>query len=182
MTYYGARELVDSFRTVRSNTITMAEEIPAEKYDVRMTPDTRSVAELLSHIAVTTFRRHRAHAVDHLTTMVGVDFPALVRQQQEEEKKLQTKPQILEALRKSGDLWAAYLESVSEQTLAERITYPEGMTPPSKSRFELLLALKEHEMHHRAQLAMLQRLIGVVPHLTRRFEEMMAKTAGAGAR
>ena len=32
MTYYGAKELARSFRTVRNNTIKIAEEIPEEKY------------------------------------------------------------------------------------------------------------------------------------------------------
>jgi uncharacterized damage-inducible protein DinB len=37
----------------------------------------------------------------------------------------------------------------------------------SKSRFEMLLGTKEHEMHHRAQLTVIERLLGIVPHLTR---------------
>jgi uncharacterized damage-inducible protein DinB len=32
----------------------------------------------------------------------------------------------------------------------------------------MLLGTKEHEMHHRAQLTVIERLLGVVPHLTRR--------------
>ena len=35
MTYYGAKELAQSFRTVRNNTIKIAEEIPEEKYSFR---------------------------------------------------------------------------------------------------------------------------------------------------
>ncbi len=30
MTYYGAKHMADSFRTVRKNTVTLAEEIPAD--------------------------------------------------------------------------------------------------------------------------------------------------------
>jgi len=33
--------------------------------------------------------------------------------------------------------------------------------------FEVLLGAKEHEMHHRAQLTVIERLLGIVPHLTR---------------
>jgi uncharacterized damage-inducible protein DinB len=51
--------------------------------------------------------------------------------------------------------------------LAERVVF----TPPSqasdKTRFEMLLGVKEHEMHHRAQLMLIERMVGVVPHLTR---------------
>jgi uncharacterized damage-inducible protein DinB len=33
--------------------------------------------------------------------------------------------------------------------------------------------VKEHEMHHRGQLMLIQRLLGIVPHLTRRREARM---------
>jgi uncharacterized damage-inducible protein DinB len=54
-----------------------------------------------------------------------------------------------------------------------------GMQPPAKSRFEMLLGAKEHEMHHRAQLMTLQRMIGQVPHLTRQMQERMAAMMAA---
>ena len=43
----------------------------------------------------------------------------------------------------------------------------------------MLLAPKEHEMHHRAQLMMIQRMLGITPHLTR---DMMARMDAARAR
>jgi uncharacterized damage-inducible protein DinB len=39
----------------------------------------------------------------------------------------------------------------------------------------MLLSAKEHEMHHRGQLMMLERMVGVVPHLTRLMQERMAR-------
>ena len=36
---------------------------------------------------------------------------------------------------------------------------PPGATPASKSRFEMLLSVKEHEMHHRGQLMVAQRVL-----------------------
>jgi uncharacterized damage-inducible protein DinB len=50
---------------------------------------------------------------------------------------------------------------------------PAGMGA-AKSRFEMLLGVKEHEMHHRGQLMVIERLIGVVPHLTKQMQERMA--------
>ncbi len=78
-------------------------------------------------------------------------------------------------LKTEGDKFAAFLESVPEPFLAEQVTMPPGMTPPAKSRFEMLLAPKEHEMHHRGQLMTMQRMIGQVPHLTRQMQERMAQ-------
>jgi uncharacterized damage-inducible protein DinB len=48
-----------------------------------------------------------------------------------------------------------------------------GMGTP-KSRFEMLLGPKEHEMHHRAQLMVVERMLGITPHLTREGEARRA--------
>ena len=53
-----------------------------------------------------------------------------------------------------------------------------GVQPPFKSRFEMLLGAKEHEMHHRGQLMLIERIIGIVPHLTR---ERQARVAAVPA-
>ena len=45
MNYYGAKDLADSFRTVRKNTLTIASEIPESNYAFKTTPETRSVAQ-----------------------------------------------------------------------------------------------------------------------------------------
>jgi uncharacterized damage-inducible protein DinB len=89
---------------------------------------------------------------------------------------LTTKAKILDALRTEGDKFAAFLESFPDEALAERVKYPEGMQPPDKSRFEMLLAAKEHEMHHRGQLMVIERLLGIVPHLTREMQARMQQT------
>jgi len=71
------------------------------------------------------------------------------------------------------------LEGLSEGFLAESVTMPAGFGAAAKSRFEMLLSVKEHEMHHRAQLMLIERLIGIVPHLTRQMQEHMARTMPA---
>ena len=57
------------------------------------------------------------------------------------------------------------------------VSFPPPVQPASKTRFEMLLGVKEHEMHHRGQLMLLQRLIGQVPHLTRAREQMRAQAS-----
>ena len=53
---------------------------------------------------------------------------------------------------------------------------PQGSQPAHKTRLEMLLGAKEHEMHHRAQLMVIQRLLGIVPHLTRNRQESTGET------
>jgi uncharacterized damage-inducible protein DinB len=52
MTYYGGKELAAAFRTVRKNTIQIAEDIPDNKYDFKAAPDARSIAQTLVHMAM----------------------------------------------------------------------------------------------------------------------------------
>jgi uncharacterized damage-inducible protein DinB len=54
---------------------------------------------------------------------------------------------------------------------------PAGATPAARTRFDMILSVKEHEMHHRAQLMLIERLVGIVPHLTRRMQERMNAAA-----
>jgi uncharacterized damage-inducible protein DinB len=173
--YYGGKELATSFRTVRKNTITIAEEIPEEKYGFRATADTRTVAEMLVHIAVSFRIQHKVHAVEQRTTLAGVDFPGLFREIQAEERQPRTKAQILELLRNNGESWAAWLDGLTDEFLAETVSIPMGPSPTSKSRFEMLLSVKEHEMHHRSQLMLIERLIGITPHLTRQMQARIAE-------
>ena len=41
----------------------------------------------------------------------------------------------------------------------------------------MLLGVKEHEMHHRGQLMLIERMLGIVPHLTRKREATAAARA-----
>lgn len=172
-------ELAASFRTVRNNTIKIAEEIPEDQYDFRPAPDTRTVAQTLVHIAAGVRLQQLVHFVEKRSTLVGLDFFALMGTILAEEKKPRTKAEILELLKTEGEKYATQLEGCTEEFLGESVQYPEGMMPPSKSRFEMLMAPKEHEMHHRAQLMIAQRMIGITPHLTRQMQERIAQMEAA---
>jgi uncharacterized damage-inducible protein DinB len=172
MTYYGAKELAESLRTVRKNTIQIAEEIPEAQYDFKATPESRSVGELLAHIALGYRFQQEVHATEHRTTLAGIDFPALMKRLGEEASRPRTKAEVIDMLRREGDAWASWLEARSDDFLGERVEFP-GEPPTSKSRFEMLLSTKEHEMHHRGQLMLIERLLGIVPHLTRERQARM---------
>ena len=181
MTYYGAKELADSFRTVRKNTIQTAEDIPEDQYGFSPAGGTRSIGQTLAHIALAPQFQHTIHAREPRSSFDGFDFPTLMKRMAEHEGQERTKPQILDLLKTEGDVWASFLDGVSEEFLAESFALPPGATPAAKSRFEMLLSVKEHEMHHRGQLMVAQRLLGLVPHLTRLRQEQMAKMQAAAS-
>ena len=178
MTYYGGKEMAAAFRTVRNNTLTIAEEIPENQYDFKASPDTRSIGQTLVHIALGPgFQLHiQTNKIDDL---MKVNFPELARGFAAEETKARGKVEIVAFLKAEGDRFASFLESLSEPFLAEQVAMPPGADPAARSRFEMLLSPKEHEMHHRAQLMTMQRMIGLVPHLTRQMQERMARAEAA---
>ena len=178
MNCYGSKELAHSFRTVRKNTTTIAQDIPEEKYGFRATPDTRSVGELLAHIALAYSFQYQINAQEARSSLAGFDFPSLMQRIGAEEKLHRSKDQTLELLRSSGEKWAGWLDGLTDAFLAERVAMPPGAEPASRSRFDMILSVKEHEMHHRGQLMLIERMVGVVPHLTR---EMQARMAAAAA-
>jgi uncharacterized damage-inducible protein DinB len=175
MNYYGAKELAESFRTVRKNTIQVAEDIPEDKYSFKAADDVRTVEKLLTHIALSPGFGYQVHAVEKRTTLEGFNFPALMQQVMAEEAESRTKVQVLDLLRKEGEKWAKFVESVSEEFLGQVVTMPQGGTPPQRTRFDMIAAVKEHEMHHRGQLMLIERMLGIVPHLTRQMQERMSQ-------
>ena len=179
MNYYGAKDLAAGFRTVRQNTIAIANEIPEEQYGFRATPESRTVAQTLVHIAAAPRLQEAVHRSQQLSTLEGFDFFAVIGGIVGEEQTPRTKSEIIALLTESGESFAAWMEGLSEEFLGQTVSMPPGMTPSAKSRFEMILSAKEHEMHHRAQLMTMQRMVGQVPHLTRQMQERMAQMAAA---
>jgi len=177
MTYYGAKELAEAFRTVRKNTIVIGEEIPEQHYGFRAAPETRTVAQMLVHIAAAQKMPEQIHAIERRSTLEGFDFPSLMKRLSAEEKTPRTKAQLIELLTTDGEAWAKWMEGLDDNFLGEVITMPPGGAPPARTRFDMILSVKEHEMHHRGQLMLIERILGITPHLTRRMQERFAANA-----
>jgi uncharacterized damage-inducible protein DinB len=163
MTYYGSNQLAESMRSVRRHTLAIAEDIPEESYDYRPTPETRSVREILLHIASRTQLDLHLHGDDRPASLEGFDFRGFFASSPIHEKLAASKSEILTLLKGEGDRWYALVERLPESLLGEQV----GTSRGKKTRFEMLLGTKEHEMHHRGQLMIIERLLGIVPHLTR---------------
>jgi uncharacterized damage-inducible protein DinB len=163
MCLYGVRQLADSMRAVRRNTILIAGDVPESKYDYRATPGTRSVAETLVHIAWLGSADRLMHEELHLDSLDGFDFGAMLGRSTVEEKRSRSKAEITELLRSEGERWVEWVEQMSDAFLSERVGLPGGR---SVSRFEMLLGTKEHELQHRAQLTVIERMLGIAPRFT----------------
>ena len=179
--YYGPKDLAASFRTVRKNTLIIAEEIPEDKYSFRPAEGTRSVAETLAHIALGPRFQQQVNLIEKRFSMEGFDYGKFITAVMAEGSKPRTKAEIIALLKEEGEKYAQALESLSDDFLAERITMPPGGTAPSRTRFDMLASVKEHEMHHRGQLMLIQRMLGLTPHLTREMQARFASMQAAAA-
>ena len=115
MVYYGAKEIAASFRTVRGNTILIAQDIPEEKYEFKPVPEYRSVAQMFTHIALAYRFQYQIHAIEKRANFEGFDFPSLMKQITQEEAVSRTKDQLIDLLKEEGEKFAVWVETVSDE-------------------------------------------------------------------
>jgi uncharacterized damage-inducible protein DinB len=180
MTYYGPKEIAASFRTVRNNTIQIAEEIPEDQYGFKPSETSRTIAQTLAHIG----QLHKFALILHrdnagLKTLEGFDFMSFMGPIMAAEQNPGTKAQLIHNLRAGGEEFANWVATLNDDFLGEVVAMPAGGTPPQRTRFDMIISVKEHEMHHRGQLMVCQRMLGLVPHLTRAMQERMAAMQAA---
>lgn len=173
MTYYGAQQLSKSFKTVRDNTIKVAQDIPEAQYGHAAAEGARTVAQMLVHTALSPRLFWQAVHEGRSADISGFDFFGTMKELQREEAAPRSKAEIVDLLTREGEGFTRFLESLGEADLAQMVTSPTGSGTVQRSRFEMLLGAKEHEMHHRAQLMLIERQLGIIPHLTRQMNQMI---------
>ena len=94
----------------------------------------------------------------------AVSRAAVFKKGEAEEKPVRTKGNVVALLLTQRDLWCQWVEGLPESLLTEHVRQPGGAL---RTRFEMLVGTKDHEMHHRGQLMLMERMLGIVPHLTR---------------
>jgi uncharacterized damage-inducible protein DinB len=161
-------QLLDSWKTVRADTIIAVEDFPAAEFDYRPTGDVMTFGDIARHIL---------DASDGLTGLLlaGEDNFAAPDFRDRLKKHMRTvgagAPGLAAALRESMDQRIAELSAQPAEFYSETITGRNGQT---LTRLEMLQFVKEHELTHRAQLFLYLRMKGIVPATTRR---RMAKQA-----
>jgi uncharacterized damage-inducible protein DinB len=165
--------VLDSWRTIREDTIAAVEDFPANDFDFRAMPDMQTFGEIARHIlqssqgltgmllageedfTVPDFRqRLMRHVEDPAPGVAGL--AAALRST--------LNGRLTELAARPADFWAHQITRFDGQRL---------------TRLEMVQFIKEHELTHRAQLFGYLRLKGIVPATTRR---RLAKAAQQPAR
>src|SRR6185436_7976634 len=107
MTYYTSHDLARSFRTVRQNTIQIAQDIPEANIHARPAEGTRTVLETLGHVASQSVWQHALHGRDKKTFVNFEDFGGYMQEAGTFAAPLTTKAAVIEALEREGEAFAS---------------------------------------------------------------------------
>lgn len=164
-----AETIIAIWKDVRGGLIQEVERIPEDQFSFRATSDTRTVAEVLQHI-ISAQKMLVGESCRPDANLMRQSFAAHIKEYGAGVNAVTDKNGLLELLRTSMDEAITCINSYGDK-LEETMM---GLTgkPVTKSAF--LTFAMGHEMYHRGQLTVYERLLNIEPALTERFNKMIA--------
>jgi len=166
------QKIFAQWEDVRNGLIKEVELVPADQFGFRATPETRTVLELAQHIIET--ERMLAGEVCRENTNFARGFPAIAAEFAGNVKQAQTKEDIISLLGTSFEESKAKSLEFGDENIAKMMTRFDGRQAP---KAEMLRFAVAHEMYHRGQFTVYQRLLGIEPALTTFFKKTFASTS-----
>jgi uncharacterized damage-inducible protein DinB len=161
--------LVENWKEVRSGFIEEVSQIPPEQFSFRATPDTRSIGELVRHV-VESQKTLVGEASRSETNLMRQSFADHIKEYASEVASVQGKNGLMELLRGSMETSEASIRGAGDQLNATMRRF-DGK---EMTKLEFLQFAVSHEMYHRGQLTVYERLLFIEPALTRRFKKLFA--------
>ncbi len=140
-------ELLEAWQSSERMTLKTAEQMPADRYGFRYTPEAMSFAEQWRHCCVFT--------AGQLAGRLGVVNPY----QTQKLPKDMTKEQVIGALK----TFYAYVQTVIRTVSDEKLFAPTEFVDGAIPGWRLLYAMENHIIHHRGQCMVYLRLKGITP-------------------
>lgn len=164
--------IVESWKEIRAGLVEEVSQIPAEQFSFRATPETRSVSEVVQHI-IETQKILVGEAARPETNLMRQTLDDHAKEYAPEVAGVTDKNGLLELLRSSMETSEASIRAAGD-TLNET---GRGLGGRELRKIELVSFAISHEMYHRGQLTVYERLLKVEPALTKRFRAMAARAA-----
>ena len=165
--------LIKTWKEFRNGLIAEVEQIPEDQFSFRATPETRSIVELLQHI-VETQKILVGEASRPDASLRRQSFADHLNEYAPEVKSVTDKNGLLELLRSSMEVCEADIRSNGEM-LNDSMGGLDGKPTP---KLKVVNFAMSHEMYHRGQLTVYERLMNLEPALTRQFAKMTAQANG----
>ena len=164
-----AETVIALWKEVRGGLIEEVEKIPEDQFSFRATPDTRSVAEVLQHI-ISTQKIIVGEACRPDSNLRRQSFAAHANEYAPGVSDVSDKNGLIGMLRSSMDQTAQTISAYGDK-LDESII---GLTGKPMPKSAVLTFAFSHEMYHRGQLTVFQRLLSIEPALTEKFRRLTA--------
>jgi uncharacterized damage-inducible protein DinB len=164
-----AETIIGLWKDTRSGLIQEVEKIPEDQFSFRATPETRSITEILQHI-IQAQKILVGETCRTDTNFMRQSFGAHAEEYAAGVKDVVDKNGLLELLRSSMDEAEACMGANGDK-FNETMRRLDGQ-PTSKSAF--LTFAVSHEMYHRGQLTIFERLLNIEPVLTERTKKLFA--------
>lgn len=159
-------ETLEGWRDVREGLIEEVENIPADRFDFRPTPEVKSVTELVQHILEVALMMS-AELTRSDTDFQRAPWPQLLDLYAAPVRAAASKKALLELLHSTIEEAEQRFLDAGELHMLQFITRFDG---EPGTRLAWLYHGIAHEMYHRGQLVLYERLLGIEPALTRRIE------------
>ncbi|SRR6266571_2919012 len=164
-------KIIESWKEVRSGLIDEAAQIPADQFSFQAAANTRSVKQLLQHL-VESQKFLVGEACRPDTNLMRQSFAGNINQYAPNVREVEDKDALLKLLGASMDEAATQLMSAADEmnNIMKRFDGKE-MTKLAFMSFAIA-----HEMYHRGQLTVYERLLGIEPALTQRFRKAFGES------
>jgi uncharacterized damage-inducible protein DinB len=159
-------EAIESWEDARNGVIDEVENLPANRFDFRPTPDVRSVTELVIHILEVSLMM-AGELTREDTNLRRYPWPKLLAHYSKPIANASGKRQLLSALRSTLRDGVKQFRTAGEVHMLQQILRFDGNKGTRMEWFHHGIA---QEMYHRGQLALYARLVGLKPALTKRIE------------
>jgi uncharacterized damage-inducible protein DinB len=163
--------VVSSWKEVRSGLIEEANQIPADQFSFRPAPESRSIKELLQHL-VETQKFLTGEICRPDTNLMRGSFAEQIKNYAPDVRTFDDKDGLLNLLRASMDEAGAKLVAASDE-MGKMMTRFDGKEMTKLAFVSFAIA---HEMYHRGQLTVYERLLGLEPMLTQRFRKAFGES------
>src|SRR5215813_6510534 len=163
-------ELLNGWKEVRAGLITELEQMPAAQFGFQATPESRSVAGIIRHVVgAQEFITGELCRPD--TDFKRVPIRELVEKHAAEAHTGGDKEELIGSLRSAMESAEAALRAFGEEALREKV---QGLDGKTMSKLVFLYFYITHEMYHRGQISVYERLMQIEPALTAKVREFLA--------
>ena len=163
--------IIDGWREVRNGLIDEANQIPADQFGFQPAPDSRPVRRLLQHIVeAQKFLVSEACRPD--TNLMRASFADNVKTYAPGVGAVNDKDALLDLMRTAMDEAAEQLRNAGDE-LKNTMKRFDGK---EIRKLEMMSFAIAHEMYHRGQLTVYERMLNIQPALTTRFRKAFGES------